>query len=117
MGQCEAVVQLYEDQNAVQIAKAMGADGYAPDPYNRAEDLLQSARQMQDRRGEHSAIVTIARQAAQTAEDARMIAMKRQQDDELKRARDQAAREQERRIQAEAERQKARSAAPSERRT
>jgi outer membrane protein OmpA-like peptidoglycan-associated protein len=115
MDQYEALVQLYEAQNAVQIAKAMGADRYAPDTYNRAEDLLRSARQMQDRKGERSAVVTAARQAAQTAEDARMIAMKRQQDDELQKARDQAAQEQERRIHAEGEAQRARSEASADR--
>jgi hypothetical protein len=111
MDQYEALVQLYEAQNAVQVAKAMGADRYAPDTYNRAEDLLRSARQMQDRKGERNAVITIARQAAQTAEDARMIAMKRQQDDELQKARDQAAQEQERRVKAEGEAQTARSEA------
>ncbi len=117
MDQYEALVQLYEAQNAVQIAKAMGADKYAADTYNRAEDLLQSARQMQDRKGDRSTIVTTARQASQTAEDARMIAMKRQQDDELQKARDQAAQEQQRRIQAEADAQKARSEASADRAT
>jgi len=108
MDQYEALVQVYEAQNAVQIAKAMGADRYAAETYNRAEDLLRSARRMQDGKGDRSAVVTTARQAAQTAEDARMIAMKRQQDDELQKARDQAAQEQQRRIQAEAEAQRAR---------
>jgi outer membrane protein OmpA-like peptidoglycan-associated protein len=115
MDQYEALVQLYEAQNAVQIAKAMGADRYAAETYNRAEDLLRSARQMQDRKGDRSAIVTTARQAAQTAEDARMIAMKRQQDDELQKVRDQAAQEQQRRIQAEAEAQRARSEGAADR--
>jgi len=77
--------------------------------------LLRSARQMQDRKGDRSAIVTTARQAAQTAEDARTIAMKRQQDDELQKARDQAAQEQQRRIQAEVEAQRARGEASADR--
>jgi outer membrane protein OmpA-like peptidoglycan-associated protein len=70
---------------------------------------------MQDRKGDRSALVTTARQAAQTAEDARMIAMKRQQDDELQKARDQAALEQQRRIQAEGEAQRARSEGAADR--
>jgi outer membrane protein OmpA-like peptidoglycan-associated protein len=115
MDQYEALVQLYEAQNAVQIAKAVGADRYAAETYNRAEDLLRSARQMQDRKGDRSALVTTARQAAQTAEDARMIAMKRQQDDELQNARDQAALEQQRRIQAEGEAQRARNEGAADR--
>jgi outer membrane protein OmpA-like peptidoglycan-associated protein len=111
----EEILQVYQAQNAVQIARAAGADRYAPDTFNKAEQLLREAQQLQIRRADKSLIVTAARQASQTAEDARAITFKRKQDEEVGIARQQADRERELRERAEAEAQRARAQASADR--
>ena len=87
----ESLVEVYQAQNAVQIAQAAGADRYVPDIFAKAEQLLHDAQAMQARHAGVSMTVTTARKAAQTADDARTIALKRSQDAELAQAREQAA--------------------------
>ena len=73
----EAILEVYEAQNAIQIARSMGADRAAPDTLHKAESLLSEAQDMQARRQDTHMIVSRAREAAQMAEDARTIAAKR----------------------------------------
>jgi outer membrane protein OmpA-like peptidoglycan-associated protein len=122
MDRYEALLEVYQAQNAVQIAKSMGADQYAPDIYNKADALFQTARDYQLRRADRATVVTAARQAAQTAEDARAITEKRKQDEVLALSENQAAREQERaarekdlRIRAEVDAQAARAQSSADR--
>jgi len=103
----EEILHVYQAQNAVQIAKAMGADQYAPETFRKAEQMLREAQDYQIRRADRSTIVTTARQAAQTAEDARAITLKRKQDEEIASAREQAAEENRLRLLAEADAQQA----------
>ncbi len=103
LDQYEQILHVYEAQNAVQIAKSAGADQYAPEILAKAEQLLREAQDYGARGMDRTAVVTSARQAAQTAEDARQIALKRKHDDELAQARDAAEREKELRLRAEAE--------------
>jgi outer membrane protein OmpA-like peptidoglycan-associated protein len=77
----EAVLELYQAQNAVQIARSMGADRYAADSFNKAAALLAQAQDMNARKMDTHAIVSSAREAAQMAEDARTIAVKRRDDE------------------------------------
>ncbi len=70
----EALLALYQAQNAIQIAKAEGDDMYAHETLSRAESLEQQASQIPNRGDNRDKIVMLARQAAQTAEDARTIA-------------------------------------------
>ncbi len=70
----EAIMALYQAQNAIQIAKAEGDDTYAHDTLSRAESLEEQAQQIPHRGDNRDRIVMLARQAAQTAEDARSIA-------------------------------------------
>jgi outer membrane protein OmpA-like peptidoglycan-associated protein len=70
-------LELYEARNAVRIAKWTGAKQYAADSLNKAEVSLQSAEDYQARRGNKKSEITVARQAVQTAEDARMITVKK----------------------------------------
>lgn len=77
LDQYEAVLELYQARNAVQIARAAGADQYAGDTYRRAEQLLQQAEGYRAQRGNSKLVVSTAREAAQTAEDSRAIALKR----------------------------------------
>jgi len=105
---------LLEARNAVQIARWAGADQHASDTFRKAEGLLQQAQSYQGRDEKKSA-VQMAREATQTAEDARLIARKRQE--EIRQAQErEAATERERqahlkaeeesRLRAEAERAK-----------
>jgi outer membrane protein OmpA-like peptidoglycan-associated protein len=101
MDRYESLLAIYQAQNAVQIARSQGAAQYAADTLTKAESLLAEARQMEERRLGRSAVVTAARQAAQTAEDARAIARQRARDTELAQAKAEVAQERERREEAE----------------
>ena len=100
--QYQSVVEIYEAQNAVQIAESAAAGRYAPDTLGKAQDQLRQARTALDRKAGMTVVVTLARQSAQTAEDARMLAIQRKQADDLASARQQAARADVMRSQAEA---------------
>lgn len=77
MNQYEATLAIYQAQNAIQHAQTAGADKFAPDRVAKAQELLHAAQaQSYDKRSSKE-VVAIAREAAQTAEDARVIAMKR----------------------------------------
>ncbi len=93
---------LYEARNAVQIAKAAGAEHYAPDSIRKASQLLQQAESSHARKGEKKQIEMTAREAVQTAEDARAITAKRR-DEERQSQERQAALEREARAKAQAE--------------
>ncbi|WP_321471924.1 OmpA family protein [uncultured Paludibaculum sp.] len=109
-------LELYEARNALFIAQEFGADKYAADVYSKAKGALQMADNAVQRKLTRADIATSARQAVQFAEDARELAIKRQQDEALSNERAAAAkREQEakaradeqqrQRIQADADRQ------------
>ncbi len=115
MVEYESVLELYQAQNAVQIARAQQADRYAPDVMQKADFLLQQARDFQTNKAGRSNVVTVARQAAQTAEDARLIAAQRMQGDDLARARQEAADALARSARAEADAQRAREQASADR--
>jgi hypothetical protein len=76
MDEYEAVVALYQAQNALQIARYYGADRHAADTLKKAEQLYTQAQALKDDNPKNKRIVMLAREAAQTAEDARTIAMK-----------------------------------------
>jgi len=76
-------LELYEARNAVQIARTSGADKYATDTFQKAESELKQADDYQSRNAGSKPVTMTARQAVQTAEDARAIAVKRQDDDIL----------------------------------
>jgi len=83
-------LELYEAQNAVRIARWTGADKFASDTFNKAEKLLLQAEE--DKKLKKSKPLTMsARQAAQTAEDARIITLKRQEDNRIAEERTAAA--------------------------
>jgi hypothetical protein len=78
MDEYEALLALYQAQNALQIARAAGAEQFAGGTIHRADELYQQALRLKKRKSDGKQVVTIARQAVQTAEDARIIAVKRQ---------------------------------------
>jgi outer membrane protein OmpA-like peptidoglycan-associated protein len=90
-GEYDALLELYQAQNAVGIAGSAGAGQYAPNTYAKAQQLLAEAQSWQSRRGENRRVVEYAKEAAQTAEDARVIAQQRQQEEKIQAARAEAA--------------------------
>ena len=108
-------LQLYEAQNAVEIAQYSGADRYAADSYQKALDLLRQAEAYQLRNAGSRPVIMTAREAVQTAETARMLAVKREEDERIAREKQEAAdRQAKAEAQAEAERQAAAQARAAE---
>jgi len=84
-------LDLYQARNAVRIARWSGADKDAADSFAKAQNLLQQAENYRTRDAGSRPISTIAREAVQTAEDARLIALKRQEENRLAAERQAAA--------------------------
>jgi outer membrane protein OmpA-like peptidoglycan-associated protein len=76
-------LELYEARNAVQIARAVGADRFAGETFQKAEASLAQAEGYQTSNAGKKPVIMTAREAVQTAEDARAIAVKRQDADAL----------------------------------
>jgi outer membrane protein OmpA-like peptidoglycan-associated protein len=76
-------LELYEARNAVQIARSMGADRFANDTFLKAEKSLAQAEAYQARKAGKKPVTMMARESVQTAEDARIIAVKRQEEEAL----------------------------------
>jgi outer membrane protein OmpA-like peptidoglycan-associated protein len=70
-------LELYEARNAVQIARWTGAERYAPDTFQKAVVGLQNAEGYLTGKAGRKPIGTVAREAAQMAEDARIITVKK----------------------------------------
>ena len=76
-------LELYEARNALQIARAVGADRFAGETFQKAEKSLAQAEGYQARNAGRKPVTMMAREAVQTAEDSRAIAVKRQDSDAL----------------------------------
>jgi outer membrane protein OmpA-like peptidoglycan-associated protein len=76
-------LDLYQAQNAIRIARWAGADKDAADSFNKAAGLLQQAETAKAQKSGTRAIAMAAREAVQTAEDSRLIALKRQEENKL----------------------------------
>jgi len=70
-------LELYEARNAVQIARWTGAERYAADTYQKAVDGLINAEGYLKGKSGSKPIGTVAREAVQMAEDARIITVKK----------------------------------------
>ena len=90
MDEYEKLLEIYQAENAIGIARAAHADELAPETFNRAQAAYDEARRLLDGRVGVSLVVQSARAAAQTADDARMIALRRTQEDRVARAEQQA---------------------------
>ncbi|HMF75618.1 MAG TPA: hypothetical protein VK604_08155, partial [Bryobacteraceae bacterium] len=75
MEQYEAITALYQARNAVQIARADGADRAAADTLAKAQSHLDQAEAAYSRKS-YKEMTDAARQAVQAASDARMIALR-----------------------------------------
>ena len=94
-------IELYEARQAVQIARATGAAKYAADTFKKATDLLAQSEGYLARKAGMKPVAMISREAVQTAEDARVITVKRREEEQLMNERAAAA-EREAKAQAEA---------------
>ncbi len=72
-------LEFFEARNAVRIAQSEGAEQYAPDSYQHAVQLMNSADGYAvDRHMDRKPLIAVSREAVQTAEDARAIAVKKE---------------------------------------
>jgi len=93
---------LYEARNALKIARAARADHYASDTFAKATQFLGQAESYQIHHADKKQVEMTAREAVQTAEDARTITVKRLEEEHLAQER-QAAAEREARAKADAD--------------
>jgi len=68
--------ELYEAENAVQLARIAGADKYAAGSFQKAKDALDQALKYQAQKPGQKPVITMAREAVLRAEDARVIAIR-----------------------------------------
>src|SRR5262249_7504446 len=95
-------VDLLEARNAVAIARAEGAERYAADSFRKAQDFLNRGEDYLARKQNEKVIATVARGAVQSAEDARVLAI-RKREEERREAERQAQIEREQQARAEAD--------------
>ena len=76
-------LELYEARNAVQIARWTGAEKYAPDTFQKAVQGLENAEGYLTGKAGSKPIGTVAREAVQMAEDARIITVKKIDEERL----------------------------------
>ena len=81
-------LEFYEARNALRIAESEGAEKYAAASYDHAVQLMNSADGFAiSNHVEKKPLIAVAREAVQTAEDAREIAVKKIDEDNLARER------------------------------
>ncbi len=75
--------EVYQARNAVRIAKWQKADTYAPDVWAKAQGALQSAETALANKEGRKAVISAARVAVQTAEDARTMAANKMEEEKV----------------------------------
>jgi outer membrane protein OmpA-like peptidoglycan-associated protein len=77
-------LEFYEARNALRIAQSEGAETYAGPSYQHAVELMNSADAYAvDKHIDRKPLIAVAREAVQTAEDAREIAVKKIDEERL----------------------------------
>jgi outer membrane protein OmpA-like peptidoglycan-associated protein len=85
-------LEFFEARNALRIAKSEGAEQYASDSYRHAVKLMDHADEYAIRKHlDRKPLIAVSREAVQTAEDAREIAVKKMDDVRLANERRDAA--------------------------
>src|SRR5580698_6971442 len=85
-------LEFFEARNALRIAQSEGAEQYAPDSYQHAVKLMDNADiYATDKHIDKKPLIATSREAVQTAEDAREIAVKKMDDVRLANERQDAA--------------------------
>ncbi len=75
-------LELFEARNAVRIARNASAEKYAAASMSKAAQLLQNAENTYGSKRDRKTVEAAARDAVQTAEEARVIAVKAKQEEE-----------------------------------
>jgi len=71
-------LEFFEARNAVRIAESEGAEQYASDSYQHAVRLMDKVDQLAtDKHADRKAMIAVAREVVQTAEDARAITIQK----------------------------------------
>ena len=116
MRKYEAMLELYQARNAVAIARNAGAATYAANTFARAQALLAESEQLNANKNIDShRVVDSAREAAQTAEDARQIAERRMHEEQVSQANARVQSAEQARLNAESQIQQARADADAAR--
>jgi outer membrane protein OmpA-like peptidoglycan-associated protein len=77
-------LEFFEARNALRIAQAEGAEQYAGDSYQHAVQLMNNVDEDATRRHiDRKPLIAVAREAVQTAEDARAVAVKKIDEERL----------------------------------
>jgi outer membrane protein OmpA-like peptidoglycan-associated protein len=85
-------LEFFEARNALRIAQSEGAEKYASSSYQRAVALMDQADGYATRKSiPHQSLVAVSREAVQTAEDARAIAVVKIEEERLASERQNAA--------------------------
>lgn len=104
----DKALPLIEAENAIAIAKAAGAQTYVPESVVKAEQYLNQAENAFRRDDPSGEVATPANLAQQTAEDARLISIRKKHEEEVARQRlEQQRRMDQARAEAEQSRQQA----------
>jgi outer membrane protein OmpA-like peptidoglycan-associated protein len=102
----KAPLELFEARNAVRIARNALADTYATSTMTRAQEQLREADTAYASKRDKKAVILAARNAVETAEEARVIAVQKKAEEDARLAQDaerKAAAEREARARADAE--------------
>jgi outer membrane protein OmpA-like peptidoglycan-associated protein len=100
-------LDMYEARNAVGIAKARGAEQYAPQIYAKAQSSLQMAENALKQDAGKNQVISAARQTIQFAEDSRALAVQRELAERIQKEKEAAAAEAAAKAKAEADAQAA----------
>lgn len=75
-------IELFEARNAVRIAKNADAGKYAASTITKADHQLQEAEDAYGRKSDKKTVISMARDAVQTAEEARVISVQQKAEDD-----------------------------------
>jgi outer membrane protein OmpA-like peptidoglycan-associated protein len=76
-------LQMYEARNAVDIAKSRAADKYAPEIFSKAESSLKMAENALAGKQDKKKVMSLARECTQFSDDARALAVQRQEEERI----------------------------------
>ncbi|HEX5000119.1 MAG TPA: OmpA family protein [Terriglobia bacterium] len=76
-------LEMYQARNAVEIARSRSADKYAADIFVKAQSSLMAAENALAKKADKKMIISTARQVVQFAEDARALAVERQEEERI----------------------------------
>jgi outer membrane protein OmpA-like peptidoglycan-associated protein len=75
-------LELFEARNSVRIAHIAMADRYAASTFTKAEQQLRSAEESYSRKSDKKVVIAAAREVVETAEEARVMAVKQKAEED-----------------------------------